>query len=106
MCERYAESLMQLRPWALWSKAPPPAHAAGPLASAAATAAAAAAAAAAGETEAGAGCASSADKVSAAAEEDFETGEACRVLEAALQASPRHPGLCHFYVHLMEMSPR
>jgi tetratricopeptide (TPR) repeat protein len=26
------------------------------------------------------------------------------VLESALQLHPRHPGLCHMYVHLMEMS--
>ncbi|QDV24788.1 hypothetical protein [Aureliella helgolandensis] len=34
-----------------------------------------------------------------------ETEEIVRVLESALERSPEHPGLCHFYVHVREMSP-
>lgn len=28
-----------------------------------------------------------------------------QVLDTALAAAPRHLGLCHLYIHLMEMSP-
>ena len=33
-----------------------------------------------------------------------ETEELVTVLETGLKASPQHPGLCHFYVHTMELS--
>ncbi|KAI6649532.1 hypothetical protein LOD99_6698 [Oopsacas minuta] len=33
-----------------------------------------------------------------------ETGELVKVLENALKQSPQHPGLCHFYIHTMELS--
>ncbi|KAI6651461.1 hypothetical protein LOD99_5069 [Oopsacas minuta] len=33
-----------------------------------------------------------------------ETGELVKVLENALKQSPQHPGLCHFYIHAMELS--
>jgi len=34
-----------------------------------------------------------------------ETFEIKKVLETALQEHPLHPGLLHFYIHLMELSP-
>ena len=34
-----------------------------------------------------------------------ETEELVAVLERALQIDPTHPGLCHFYIHAMELSP-
>ena len=37
-------------------------------------------------------------------EKDCETLEIKSVLELALMNWPEHPGLCHLYVHLMEMS--
>ena len=44
---------------------------------------------------------------------DLNTGTPCEqallaqeVLEKGLKTAPNHPGLCHLYVHLMEMSPR
>ena len=33
-----------------------------------------------------------------------ETEELVTVLEKALEMDPRHPGLCHFYIHTMELS--
>ena len=33
-----------------------------------------------------------------------ETEELVTVLEKALEMDPRHPGLCHFYIHVMELS--
>jgi len=58
----YAEALMMLRPWALWT--PPPNIApAGP-----------------------------------------ETLELVQALELALKENPTHPGLCHYYIHTMELS--
>ena len=33
-----------------------------------------------------------------------ETEELVAVLEKALRADPTHPGLCHFYIHTMELS--
>jgi len=58
----FAEALMQLAPWKLWT--PPP---------------------------------------------DYkpaipETEELTSVLETALKTFPNHPGLCHFYIHTMELS--
>lgn len=38
------------------------------------------------------------------AAEEQEVQEICTVLQAGLKAQPTHPGLCHLYVHLMEMS--
>ena len=38
-------------------------------------------------------------------EASAEAAEAKPVIEAALKKWPKHPGLCHLYVHLMEMSP-
>lgn len=58
----FAESLMMLAPWALWT--PPP-------------------------------------KVKPAIP---ETEELVAVLEHALEREPTHPGLCHFYIHTMELS--
>ena len=58
----YAESLMMLRPWALWTSPPD-------------------------ITPAGS-----------------ETLELVEVLEKALKKNPTHPGLCHFYIHTMELS--
>lgn len=58
----FAESLMLLAPWALWT--PPP------------------------------------EVVPAIP----ETEELVAVLEHALEREPTHPGLCHFYVHTMELS--
>ncbi len=58
----YAESLMMLRPWALWT--PPP-------------------------------------SIKPAAPETLELVE---VLERGLKQNPTHPGLCHFYIHTMELS--
>ena len=58
----FAESLMMLAPWALWT--PPP-------------------------------------NITAAIP---ETPELVSVLEKALKEYPQHPGLCHFYVHTMELS--
>ena len=57
----YAEALMLLRPWALWTKPP----------------------------------------IKPAAE---ETVELVGVLERALKKNPTHPGLCHYYIHTMELS--
>ncbi len=34
-----------------------------------------------------------------------ETEEVVEVLEKALKTDPNHPGLCHFYIHAMELSP-
>jgi tetratricopeptide (TPR) repeat protein len=34
-----------------------------------------------------------------------ETPEIVEVLERALERWPNHPGLCHFYIHVMEASP-
>ena len=34
-----------------------------------------------------------------------QTPEIVTVLESALKRWPDHPGLCHFYIHTMEMSP-
>ena len=58
----YAESLMMLAPWKLWTS--PPEYKPGIP----------------------------------------ETEELVSVLETALQASPQHPGLCHLYIHTMELS--
>jgi len=58
----YAEALMMLRPWALWTSTPD-------------------------ITPAG-----------------LETLELMNVLEKALMEDPTHPGLCHFYIHTMELS--
>ena len=58
----YAESLMMLKPWALWT-APPTIEPAAP-----------------------------------------ETLELVKVLERALKKNSIHPGLCHFYIHTMELS--
>ena len=58
----FAESLMMLAPWALWT--PPP-------------------------------------NITVAIP---ETPELVSVLEKALKEYPQHPGLCHFYVHTMELS--
>ncbi|MDC3321235.1 hypothetical protein OAV88_01400 [bacterium] len=57
VCALYAESLMQMRPWKLWSTS-----------------------------------------------RDPETLEIKSVLELGLKSWSDHPGLCHLYVHLMEMS--
>jgi hypothetical protein len=35
----------------------------------------------------------------------FPELEAVAALERALKYAPSHPGLCHLYVHVMEMSP-
>ena len=58
----FAESLMMLAPWALWTQ-PPTIVPAIP-----------------------------------------ETTELVAVLEQALEKDPTHPGLCHFYIHTMELS--
>lgn len=58
----FAESLMMLAPWALWTR-PPNIKPAIP-----------------------------------------ETNELVTVLEHALEKHPEHPGLCHFYIHTMELS--
>ena len=58
----FAESLMMLAPWNLWTR-PPNIQPAIP-----------------------------------------ETEELVAVLEEALQRDPTHPGLCHFYIHTMELS--
>ena len=58
----YAESLMMLAPWQLWT-VPPDVKAAIP-----------------------------------------ETEEVVSVLEKALSTHPTHPGLCHLYIHVMELS--
>ena len=58
----FAEALMMLAPWKLWT--PPPDYKPGIP----------------------------------------ETEELVMVLETALQANPQHPGLCHFYIHTMELS--
>ena len=58
----FAEALMMLAPWKLWT--PPPDYKPGIP----------------------------------------ETEELVMILETALQANPQHPGLCHFYIHTMELS--
>lgn len=58
----FAESLMMLAPWALWTS-PPDVKPAIP-----------------------------------------ETEELVKVLEEGLEKDPTHPGLCHFYIHTMELS--
>ena len=58
----FAEALMQLAPWKLWTS-PPDYKPAIP-----------------------------------------ETEELTLVLETAIKTSPDHPGLCHFYIHTMELS--
>ena len=58
----FAESLMMLAPWKLWT--PPPDYKLGIP----------------------------------------ETEELVMVLETGLKSNPQHPGLCHFYVHTMELS--
>ena len=58
----FAESMMMLAPWALWTR-PPDIKPALP-----------------------------------------ETEELVAVLERALDKDPTHPGLCHFYIHTMELS--
>ncbi|MHC5114174.1 MAG: tetratricopeptide repeat protein [Planctomycetota bacterium] len=35
-----------------------------------------------------------------------ETPEIVATLESGLDAAPDHPGLCHFYIHVMEASPQ
>ena len=58
----YAEALMMLRPWALWTS-PPAIKPAAP-----------------------------------------ETVKLVGILERALKQSPTHPGICHYYIHTMELS--
>lgn len=58
----FAESLMMLAPWALWTSPP---------------------------------------KIEPAIP---ETEELVAVLQHALEKAPTHPGLCHFYIHTMELS--
>ena len=58
----YAEALMMLRPWTIWTS-PPAIKPAAP-----------------------------------------ETVELVGILERALKQSPIHPGLCHYYIHTMELS--
>jgi tetratricopeptide (TPR) repeat protein len=58
----YAESLMMLAPWMLWTSPP-----------------------------------NSKPAIQ-------ETEELVSVLEKALEKSPSHPGLCHYYIHAMELS--
>ena len=60
ICALTGESLMQLRPWALWSPEGQPAP---------------------------------------------ETPEIREVLESGLARWPKHPALCHFYIHAMEAGP-
>ena len=62
ICAFFAESLMALAPWKLWTPAPE-------------------------------------YKPSIP-----ETEELVTVLEKALNTHPQHPGLCHFYIHTMELS--
>ena len=59
----YAESLMMLAPWTMWTKPP---------------------------------------EIKPAIE---ETPKIVSVLEKGLEIDPTHPGLCHFYLHAMELSP-
>ena len=59
----YAESLLMLSPWTLWTKPP---------------------------------------VIRPALQ---ETEELMSVLEKALEKDPVHPGLCHYYIHTMELSP-